>query len=249
MAYEEIENKVVLITGGSAGIGYGIAKTFIEAGAKVAISGRNKEKLEKAKEDLDHEVITINADVADIQTSKSTVNSVVSELGRLDVLINNAGDGAVKPISLTTIEDFDLVFNTNVRGLFAQTQAAIPELKKTGGNIINIGSTLGLRPTPMYGAYSASKAAVLMLTQLWAKDMAPEIRVNSISPGGIDTPLWDKLAGSGNKEELLNFVKDRHLLKKLGNSDDIGRAAVYLATEHWMTGSNLVIDGGLFYSL
>ena len=249
MAYQEIENKVVLITGGSVGIGFGIAKTFIEAGAKVAITGRNTDNLKKAKESLGSDVLTINADVAQVELSSTTVDIVLDKFGKLDILVNNAGEGIQKPISQSTIEDFDQVFNTNVRGMFAQTQAAIPELRKTHGNIIIMGSSLGMRPMPVYGVYSASKAAAIMFTQLWAKDLAPDIRVNSISPGGVDTPLWDKLVGKEKKQEVLSFVKDRHLLKRLGNPDEIGRAALYIASEDWLTGSNLVIDGGLFYSI
>jgi len=249
MGYEAIENRVVLITGGSTGIGYGIAKTFIEAGAKVAITGRDKDNLEKAKESLSSDVLSINADVAQVELASSTVDSVINKYGKLDILVNNAGEAIQKPFSKSTIEDFDFVFNTNVRGLFAQTQASIPEIKKNQGNIIVIGSSLGMRPMPMYGVYSASKAAVIMFTQLWAKDLAPDIRVNSISPGGVDTPLWEKVIGKEKKEETLGFVRDRHLLKKLGNPEEIGRAALYLATEDWLTGSNIVIDGGLFYSI
>jgi len=249
MGYESVDNKVVLITGGSEGIGYGIAKTFLVAGAKVAITGRDTDNLEKAKESLGSNVLTINADVAQVELSSTTVDIVLDKFGKLDILVNNAGEGIQKPISQSTIEDFDQVFNTNVRGMFAQTQAAIPELRKTHGNIIIMGSSLGMRPMPVYGVYSASKAAAIMFTQLWAKDLAPDIRVNSISPGGVDTPLWDKLVGKEKKQEVLSFVKDRHLLKRLGNPDEIGRAALYIASEDWLTGSNLVIDGGLFYSI
>ncbi len=249
MAFEEIENKVVLITGGSEGIGFGIARTFVNAGARVAITGRNINKLDKAKELLGNDVFSINADVAQTENSAATIERVVSEFGRLDILINNAGEGNQKPLSKCDINDYDFVFNTNVRGLFALTQAATPELKKTSGNIIIIASSLGLRPAPMYGVYSASKAAVIMFAQMWAKELAPDVRVNSISPGGVDTPLWDKLVGKEKKEDVLSFVKERHLVKKLGSPDEIGGAALYLATEDWVTGSNLVIDGGLFYSI
>lgn len=249
MAFEEIENKVVLITGGSEGIGFGIARTFVNAGARVAITGRNINKLDKAKELLGNDVLFINADVAEVDSSAATVEKVTNNFGKLDILVNNAGEGNQKPLSECDIQDFDFVFNTNVRGLFALTQAAISELRKTNGNIIIIGSSLGLRPAPMYGVYSASKAAVIMFAQMWAKELAPDIRVNSISPGGVDTPLWDKLVGKKRKEDVLSFVKERHLVKKLGSPDEIGRAALYLATEDWVTGSNLVIDGGLFYSI
>jgi len=248
MGYEEIENKVALITGGSEGIGFGIAKTFLEAGAKVAITGRNIVKLEKAKESLHtDDIFTINNDLAQVELAQSTIDLVLSKYGKLDILVNNAGESVYKPISQSTIEDFDLLFNTNVRGLFAQTQAAIPELKKTHGNIINIGSELGMRGMTVYSVYSASKAAVIMLTQLWAKELAPDVRVNTISPGGVETPIYAKMYGEEKLEEVLDFISSHHLMKRMGHPEEIARMALYIATENWVTGSNFVVGGGLSY--
>lgn len=192
MNYKKMENKVALITGGSEGIGFGIAKAFIESGGKVAITGRDTKKLEGAKEELGGKIQIINADITQVELCVVTLDAVLREFGRLDILVNNAGVGISKSVSQTTIQDFDLIFNTNVRGLFALTQVALPELKKTRGNIINIGSVLGMRAMPVYSVYSASKAAVIMLTQLWAKELAPDVRVNSISPGGVDAPFLIK---------------------------------------------------------
>src|SRR3972149_6830042 len=188
MSYEEIENKVALITGGSEGIGFGIAKAFVEAGAKVAITGLSK--LQTAKEKFGDKVLTINADITKVKLCKVTLDKALGEYGKLDILLNNAGTNIYKPVSQTTIQEFDIIFNTNVRGLFSLTQAAIPELKKTHGNIINIGSVFGFRGMPIYSVYSASKAAVIMLTQLWAKELAPDVRVNTISPAFIYNDIF-----------------------------------------------------------
>lgn len=245
MSYEQIENKVALITGGTEGIGFGIAKAFVEAGANVAITGLSK--LQTAKDRLGDDVLTINADITKIELCFSTLDEVLSEFGKLDILVNNAGTNIYKPVSQTTIEDFDLIFNTNVRGLFALTQAAIPELKKTHGNIINIGSVFGFRGMPIYSVYSASKAAIIMLTQLWAKELAPDVRVNTISPGGIDTTIFKKMYGEEKHQQVLEFVSGRHLMKRMGQPEEIARMALYLATENWVTGSNFVVDGGLFH--
>jgi NAD(P)-dependent dehydrogenase (short-subunit alcohol dehydrogenase family) len=245
MSYEEIEHKVALITGGSKGIGFAIAKAFVQAGAKVAITGLTK--LQTAKEELRGEILTINADITKIELCATTLDEVLGEFGKLDILVNNAGTSIYKPISQTTIQEFDFIFNTNVRGLFALTQAAIPELKKTHGNIINIGSVFGFRGMPIYSVYSASKAAVIMLTQLWAKELAPDVRVNTISPGGIDTAIFTKMYGEEKIEQVLKFVSDRHLMKRMGQPEEIARMALYLATENWVTGSNFVVDGGLFH--
>ncbi len=143
MGFEEIENKVALITGGSDGIGLGIAHAFSDAGAKVAITGLDK--LKTAKEKLGGDVLTINADITQVELCAPTLDTVLREFGKLDILVNNAGTNIYKPTSQTTIQEFDLIFNTNVRGLFALTQTAIPELKKTHGNIINIGSVFGFQ--------------------------------------------------------------------------------------------------------
>jgi len=247
MSHEKIENKVALITGGSEGIGFGIAKTFAEAGAKVVITGRDMNKLEAAKEKLGSQVLMMSADITQVKLCADTLNTVLKKFRKLDILVNNAGVGIYKPVSQTTIEDFDLMFNTNVRGLFALTQACIPELKKTRGNIINIGSVLGMRGMPVYSVYSASKAAVIMLTQLWAKELAPDVRVNSISPGGVDTPAFVRMYGEEKKQQVLEFISGHHLMKRVGQPDDIGRMALYVATENWITGSNFVVDGGLSY--
>ena len=245
MGYEDIENKVALITGGSDGIGLGIAHAFSDAGAKVAITGLDK--LKTARENVGGEILTIKADITQVELCRDTLDKVLEEFGKLDILVNNAGTNIYKPTSQTTIQDFDLIFNTNVRGLFALTQAAIPELKKTHGNIINIGSVFGFRGMPIYSVYSASKAAVIMLTQLWAKELAPDIRVNTISPGGIDTAIFPKMYGEEKIEQVLEFVSGRHLMKRMGQPEEIARMALYLATENWVTGSNFVVDGGLFH--
>ncbi|MDA2919110.1 SDR family oxidoreductase [Desulfobacterota bacterium AH_259_B03_O07] len=245
MGFEEIENNVVLITGGSDGIGLGIAHAFSDAGAKVAITGLDK--LKTARENVGGEILTIKADITQVELCRDTLDKVLEEFGKLDILVNNAGTNIYKPTSQTTIQEFDLIFNTNVRGLFALTQTAIPELKKTHGNIINIGSVFGFRGMPIYSVYSASKAAVIMLTQLWAKELAPDIRVNTISPGGIDTAIFPKMYGEEKIEQVLEFVSGRHLMKRMGQPEEIARMALYLATENWVTGSNFVVDGGLFH--
>ncbi len=247
MGYEEIKNKVALITGGSEGIGFGIAKAFTEEGAKVAITGRDKNRLKRAKEKLGGKILTVNADVSQTKLCAPTVDTVLREFGKLDILVNNAGQSMNKSMSQSTIEDFDLLFNTNVRGLFAQTQAAIPELKKTHGNIINIGSVLGMRGMTVYSVYSASKAAVIMLTQLWARELAPDVRVNTISPGGIETPIYAQAYGEEKLQEVLEFISSHHLMKRMGQPEEIARMALYIATENWVTGSNFVVDGGLSY--
>jgi len=248
MAYESIEGKTALITGGTQGIGLGIAEAFAGAGASVIITGRDVDKLGAAREKLGGNTETILHDIRDVEGSPGVIKKVVEQRGSLDILVNNAGVGLFKPVSETTLGDFDLMFETNVRGLFALTNAAIGELKRTRGNIINIGSASAKRGMKAWSVYSASKAAVLMLTELWAKELAPDVRVNALSPGGVDTPIFDKAFGD-KKDDIMPRVHSQHLMKKAGTPADIGRAALYLATEDWITGTNMVIDGGLYHMI
>lgn len=248
MTKESMENKVALITGGSEGIGYGIADAFLDAGAKVVITGRTQSKLDSAVESLGSGVTAIASDVSVAEGAADVINKVLENHGRLDILVNNAGIAMIKPISECTVEDYDTIFDPNVRGLFALTQAAISELRKSKGNIINIASSVGVKGSPRWGVYSASKAALLMLSDLWAVDLAPDVRVNCISPGGMDTPLYYKLFGE-ETENFREMVKGVHLTGRLGTAEEIARAALFVATETWVTGSNLTIDGGLIHKV
>ena len=248
MAYQSIKDKTALITGGSQGIGLGIAETFIEAGAQVIITGRDRGKLETARDKLGENASFLVHDIRDIDSTPQVIDQVLDTSSTLDVLVNNAGTGIFKPISETALDEFDLMFETNVRGLFALTTKAIPELKRSRGNIINICSASASRGLHNWSVYSASKSAVLMLTELWAKELAPLVRVNALSPGGVDTPIFDKAFGD-RKEEIMNRVHAQHLTGKAGEPRDIGRAALYLATEDWVTGTNMVVDGGLYHRI
>ncbi len=248
MAYQSIEGKTALITGGSEGIGFGIAETFVEAGGRVIITGRDRGKLDSAKEKLGGNLRAIAHDVRDTQSTPDLIKQVLKRDGSLDILVNNAGTGLYKPVSETTLQEFDLTFETNVRGLFALTTCAIPELRKTRGCVINICSASARRGLHTWSVYSASKSAVLMLTELWAKELSPDVRVNALSPGGVDTAIFDKAFGE-KKDEVMERVHAQHLMGKAGTPNDIGRAALYLATEDWVTGTNMIIDGGLSHRI
>lgn len=248
MAYQSIEGKTALITGGSEGIGFGIAETFIKASARVIITGRDSDKLRSAKEKLGDNAKALVHDVRDTKSSSALIKTALELNGSLDILVNNAGAGLYKPVSETTLEEFDLMFETNVRGLFALTTLAVPELRKTRGNVINICSASAKRGLHTWSVYSASKSAVLMLTELWAKELSPDVRVNALSPGGVDTPIFDKAFGE-KKDEVMERVHAQHLMGKAGTPNDIGRAALYLASEDWVTGTNMIVDGGLSHRI
>jgi len=248
MAYQSIKDKTALITGGSEGIGLGIAETFVDAGARVIITARNRDKLDAAKKKLGGKVETLVHDVRDTESSPGHIEEALKLHGSLDILVNNAGAGLYKPVSETSLQDFDLMFETNVRGLFALTNSAIPALKNARGSVINICSASAKRGLHNWSVYSASKSAVLMLTELWAKELAPNVRVNALSPGGVDTAIFDKAFGD-KKDEIMDRVHAQHLMGKAGTPNDIGRAALYLATEDWVTGTNMIVDGGLSHRI
>ena len=145
MAYQSIDGKTALITGGSQGIDLGIAETFIDAGARVIITGRDRDKLDSAKEKLGENAKALVHDVRDTESSSTLIKTTLELNGSLDILVNNAGTGLYKPVSETSLEEFDLMFETNVRGLFSLTTLAIPELRKSRGNVINICSASARR--------------------------------------------------------------------------------------------------------
>ena len=227
-----LKNKTALITGGSSGIGKAIARAFIEKGAKVIIFGINKP---------DYNCEFYHVDVSKEEQIKKALNNIKS----LDIVINNAGIFKGKLVEKTTAEELNEVLDIDFKGAFLVCKHSIPKLNK-GGCIINISSILGIAPRAEASVYSASKAAVISLTKALALELANKsIRVNSIAPGIIDTPIWDKFAGS--KEEGDKDMKEsssHHPLKRAGKPEEIAHAAIFLAENEFTTGIILPVDGG-----
>ena len=227
-----LKNKTALITGGSSGIGKAIARAFIEKGAKVIIFGINKP---------DYNCEFYHVDVSKEEQIKKALNNIKS----LDIVINNAGIFKGKLVEKTTAEELNEVLDIDFKGAFLVCKHSIPKLNK-GGCIINISSILGIAPRAEASVYSASKAAVISLTKALALELANKsIRVNSIAPGIIDTPIWEKFAGS--KEEGDKDMKEsssHHPLKRAGKPEEIAHAAIFLAENEFTTGIVLSVDGG-----
>lgn len=249
-----LKNKVAIVTGGALGIGEAIAKAFAEEGAQVIIA----DLLEKEGENLAHEIRStggaaqfMRLDVANSKNVESVINAAAEQHGHLDVLVNNAGIAGVnKPTHEVTEEEWDKVINVNVKGVFLCTKYAIPHLLKSkGGNIINLSSIYGIISAPDLPPYHASKGAVRLMTKTDALFYASKgIRVNSIHPGFIWTPLVAEL-GERSLEGPLKFretLDALHPLGHVGSPEDIAYGAVYLASDEakFLTGSELVIDGG-----
>ncbi len=245
-----LAGKVAIVTGGSRGIGRSIAVALAEAGADVAVAARKPEALEEtvaAIQATGRKAIGIPTNVRDADALQNLVNETKSQLGRIDVLINNAGaNPAFGPIARLEERSWDMVMNTNVKAVFLLSKMARDVMLEQGGGgtIVNVSSTGGLRASSGLGAYSVSKAAVIMLTQVCAKEWGADgIRVNCIAPGLIRTEfsraLWE------NESILTNSVQGG-ALKRIGEADEMAGAALYFASaaSSFTTGQTLVLDGG-----
>jgi 3-oxoacyl-[acyl-carrier protein] reductase len=245
----DFKDKVVLVTGGSRGIGRACVLAFARRGAKVIFSyagneAAAQETLEQVKA-LGGDARSVRLDVADTQACTKVVETVVGEHGRLDVLVNNAGI-AVDGLALRVKDDdWDRQLDTNLRGAFALIRAAArPMMKQRGGAIVNLTSVVGEMGNTGQAAYSASKAGLIGLTKSLARELASRsIRVNAVSPGFIDTDMTSHL-----NSELKAKMTEAIPLGRLGSADDVAQAVVFLASDaaSYVTGDVLKVNGGMY---
>jgi NAD(P)-dependent dehydrogenase (short-subunit alcohol dehydrogenase family) len=241
---DELKGKAVLITGGARRLGKAIALAMAEAGAQVALTYLNsaeqaRQTLEEIEGKSTHGLI-VPCDVRDEQNVSRAVRLVLDKFDRLDVLVNNAGVFAGARLEDITLEQWDDVFATNVRGPFLVAKHCIPALRKAGGRIINLGSLGGEKPWATHAHYCSSKAALHMLTRVMAKALAPQIAVNCVAPGTID-------GGDGQDDPVfMRHVAERTPMGRNGTTQDLADAVMYFATaSHFITGQILTVDGGL----
>jgi len=265
--YDEVKNsrnftgKVVLVTGSSSGIGEGTAKLFSSLGASVVVTGRNQTNVKRVAQEAQKlsphglkplEVVadlTINEDVVRL------INETITEFGQLDVLVNNAGSGAMSYITDTNIlNEFDKLFNIDLRAPLYLSHLSVPYLKVTKGTIINISSVAGLVPGTGMMVYHMAKASLDMMTKQLAVELGSSgIRVNTINPGYIETN-FGAAAGPGVPEAVIKLVETKFAaltpLKRAGLPIDIAKGVVFLASSdaQYITGANIVIDGGAIYN-
>jgi 3-oxoacyl-[acyl-carrier protein] reductase len=245
MNMNKLEGKIAIITGGSRGIGAAIAKRLAADGANVAITytkgAEAAASVVKGIERAGRKAIAIQADAADAEAVKAAVEKTVATLGRLDVLVNNAGTAIPKTFEETTLEEMNRVMDINLRGTFVATQAALKHMKD-GGRIIMIGSSVGERMmTPRLVPYSATKGAVKMFTQGLSREVGKRgITVNNIQPGPIDTDL-NPAAGDWAAPQ-----KAATALNRYGSVDDVAALVAFVAGPEasYITGANLTVDGG-----
>jgi 3-oxoacyl-[acyl-carrier protein] reductase/pteridine reductase len=238
-----LAGKVVLITGAARRIGRALAVAAAEEGAKVAITYRSSERdaehTIKRVFDLGGEGFAVRCDVRDALNVEEAVCAVADEFGGIDVLINNAGIFETVNFAEITPEQWDNMFATNTRGPFLVSRAALPWLNRRKGRIINIGSLGGLRPWATHAHYCASKAAVVMLTQVMAKALAPKIAVNCVAPGMISM-------GENREPEYVRRIVRTTPMRRAGSPVDVAEAVLFFATaSHFITGQILSVDGGL----
>ena len=243
---KRFEDKVVVVTGGSEGIGLATAKLFAAEGARVYVSGRRADKLEQAVREIGNGAVRVPGDAAKLDDLDRLYARVQADHGRLDVLFANAGTASTeaKPLGMIGEEDFDGLFNLNVRGLLFSVQKALP-LMSQGGAIVLNGSVAGVKGFPGQSLYNASKAAVRSFARSWTADLKERgIRVNVVAPGGTETRLMrDYLEARPGMEDVLKQVVP---LGRLGEPDEIGRAVLFLASAEssYIAGVELFVDGG-----
>lgn len=245
------KNKVVLITGAAQGIGFSTAKVFAEAGATVVLADLNEKLVTEAANQLSkegHQTLAIKCDVSDDEQVKAMVEKLVSTYGRLDAAFNNAGvQNELAEAADQTREDFDKVTGINLRGVWSCIKYELQQMRKQGyGAIVNCSSIGGILGGAQRGTYHAAKHGVIGLTKSAALDYATQgIRINSVSPGLIHTPMADKMIEGGQKQALDEMLKTVPV-GRLGRPEEIANAVVWLCSDgaSLMVGHNLVVDGG-----
>jgi 3-oxoacyl-[acyl-carrier protein] reductase len=241
-----LNDKIALITGASRGIGYVISKTFIKNGAKVVAVSINGEELSKAKNELGENFFTYKCDVANEQEVVETIKSIKNDMGKIDVLVNNAGITSDNFLIRMKEEQFMKVIEVNLKGTFLVSREVAKLMRKQKqGSIINISSVVGIEGNIAQANYSASKAGIIGLTKSMAKELTlkgEQIRVNAIAPGFIKTSMTEKL-----DERVKNHVVENSCLKKMGEAEDVANVALFLASNlsSYITGQVIRVDGGL----
>jgi NAD(P)-dependent dehydrogenase (short-subunit alcohol dehydrogenase family) len=242
------EGKVAVITGGNSGIGLATAKKFAAEGAKVAISGRDRKTLEQAAKEIGPETLAVQGDVTDLSSLDRLFSRVRDRFESVDALFVNAGVARFAPVAEVTVQQYNELLDTNLKGSYFTVQKALP-LLNAGASIIlttTAADTLGL---PGSSVYAASKAAVRSLARtLSAELIERKVRVNAIAPGPIETPIFGRLGlGPQAVDELAKVILGRVPAKRLGRPDEIADAVLFLASPaaNYIVGVELNVDGGM----
>jgi NAD(P)-dependent dehydrogenase (short-subunit alcohol dehydrogenase family) len=251
MNERQFNGKVAFVTGATSGIGHACAIGFANEGAKVVCIGRKPEALKDVEQtirDLGAEVLTIEADLSEVEQAEQAVKRATEVFGGIDVLVNAAGHISTGTIENTSLDAWDDMMNVNVRAAFQLMQKAVPSLIERRGNIVNVSSVTGLRSFPGVLAYCVSKAALDQLTRCASLELAAKgVRVNAVNPGVVVTQIHKR--GGMNDEAYAAFLehsKTTHPLGRTGRPEEIADLVLFLASDKasWITGATYSIDGG-----
>lgn len=244
----QLDNKIVVITGGNSGIGFATAKLFIEEGAKVIITGRNKAKIDLAVRELGNDTIGLIGDLIDVSEIEEMVDQIGQHVDKVDVLFLNAGVALYAPINQITEEFYDKLFDTNVKGLFFMIKHLLPRLGQ-GSSVILNSSINSFMARPTSSVYAATKAAVSSLTRTLSGELIERgIRLNTVIPGPTQTPIFGKMGlPSDQINQLAKNIKKTVPMDRFGRPEEIAQAALYFASERsaFTVGAELVVDGGM----
>ncbi|MEM1337784.1 MAG: SDR family oxidoreductase [Bacteroidota bacterium] len=244
----KLKNKVCIVTGATSGMGKAIARAFYEEGGKLILSGRNEEKGQTLEEELPGSVF-VSGDVGNVEDNKKLVDKALSAFGGLDILALNAGMLGLGNVVDLPISEWKKTLDVNLSSIFYISKYAIPYLKKDKGGTILINSSIAaFKSFPNHPAYCASKGATLALMRQMAVEYAPEIRVNALCPGPVDTPMiWDSAKAFEDPKTAVENAANTTLLKRLGTPRDVAKLALFLVSEDasWITGTAMTIDGGI----
>jgi len=244
----KLDGKIAVITGGSTGIGLATAQKFVAEGAYVFITGRRQPELDKAKALIGKNVTAVKGDVAKLADLDALYETVAREKGKVDIIVANAGVGKLVATADATPEHFDTTFNINVRGTFFTVQKAL-KLLSTGGTIVLVASNAQFKGIPGFAVYSATKAAMRSLARTWAAEFKDRgIRVNTLSPGPIDTPIFESVGVPADQVEAIKQgFASQVPLGRMGQPEEMANAVLFLASSDssFSTGIDLVADGGM----
>ncbi|MBD2104106.1 SDR family oxidoreductase [Leptolyngbya sp. FACHB-261] len=244
----KLAGKVALVTGGGSGIGLATAKLFRQEGAKVVISGRDRNTLNEAALAIGGDVLALQADVVDLRQIEQLYSEITKEFGKIDVLFANAGIAKFATLEAMTETVYDQLFNINVKGLYFTVQKAASHLNDNAAIVLNT-SFLGEIGIPGTSALSASKAAVRSMVRTFSAELVSRgIRVNAVSPGAITTPIYGKLDMPQEAvEALAENIVDQVPMKRFGTSEEIAKAVLFLSTSDstYVLGTEIAVDGGI----
>lgn len=243
-----LTNKVAIVTGATSGMGLDTAKLFLAEGAKVVLTGRNQEKLDALKSELSGDFLLVKAEASSVRDSKALIQQTVEKFGKIDILFLNAGVFKALPLGQLTEKHFDEIYDINVKGPLMTANVAVNDLND-GGTIIFNSSVSNVKGMPGVSVYGSSKAAVRSIVRALAVELATRnIRVNAVSPGPIETPIWTKT--NLTEEEVGEFaggVSGQVPLGRFGQGSEIAKTVLFLASDDasYITATEIPVDGGM----